>query len=117
MGIDLEYSDLVATITIQKSPNKYIYERKIRKLDDVLSHAGGLIGIVVTIFFFMGPYTRTAYELSLSNQIYMHENGTPVKNTYNFFHYIASSLYGFIKTFIGCFKCCFCFKIDRYDLY
>jgi len=71
----------------------------------VLSYAGGLIGIVVAIFFMMSPYTQTSYELSLSNQIYKHddEHGTPIKNTYNFFHYIMSSLYGFLKTWICCF--------------
>jgi len=44
-----------------KSSNKNIYERWLRKWDDILGYAGGLIGIVAGLFFMMAPYTQISY--------------------------------------------------------
>ena len=59
-----------AVFVLQKSPSKYKYERHFHKLDETLSYAGGLIGVVVGLFFIMSPYTELCYELSLANQLF-----------------------------------------------
>ena len=47
----------LAAARFRKSANKIKFSRSFHKLDETVSYAGGLIGVVVGLFFLMSPYT------------------------------------------------------------
>lgn len=64
------YRNYYADITISKSPEGISYNRSFQKIDSYLSYVGGLIGIVLILFFVFNLYTETAYSLGLAAKLF-----------------------------------------------
>ena len=56
---------------IQRSEQTSSYERGFDKILDALAYVGGLMGILVGLFFFLESYGEYAYEMEVG-QSYFH---------------------------------------------
>lgn len=75
--------------------------RAYGKIDDILSYAGGLMGIVVGFFaFFLASFNEYKYELSIAEDCFNgDENGNKIKEKdLGFFTYIGYVLFDWAKT-------------------
>lgn len=79
-------------------------ERAFGKIDDVLSYAGGLMGLVVGFFaFFIGSYNEYKYELSIAEDSFcVDEKGSKMgSKDMGFFMYVGYVIYDWFKTLIA----------------
>ena len=67
-----------------------------------MSYAGGLIGVVIGLFFIMSPYTELCFEISLANRLFADEEGRPIRKSFNFAKGIVYAVYTLLSS------CCEC---------
>lgn len=74
-------SDKIFTITFVMNQNMKILKRTIGKLDELLSYAGGLFGLVTAfVAFFMMKFNRYRYELKVAEGAFnFSEDGRKIK--------------------------------------
>lgn len=62
-----------------------------------MSYIGGLVGTLIGLIFFMGPYTEKAYELSLAKKIMTNNDKKEIpSSSFNVFYFVLS----YIKHFL-----------------
>ena len=63
------------------SPNVIKLDRKVGKIDDMLSYAGGLFAIIISILaFFLRSYNKYRYELMVAEKMFnFDEDGNKIK--------------------------------------
>lgn len=71
---DRNYNYLV-TIKIFFTSNRTIINRKLGKLDEMLSYVGGLFAIIIGFFgFFLNSYNEYKYELNVAGSTFTMKN-------------------------------------------
>ena len=95
-------SQIFATIEVKKSTKSVTYYRSFNKLDTYLSYVGGLVGTLIGLVFFMGPYTEKCFEISLAKKLMVDNNHEEIKSElFNIFGFLIMGLKK-ILAFIGC---------------
>ena len=60
-------TDLLGVIKLTMNQKKYLINREVGKLDDLLSYAGGLFSIIIAILsVFLKSYNEYKYELAVA---------------------------------------------------
>ena len=85
------------TSVFRKSATSYHFRRSFNKIDETISYAGGLIGVLVGIFFIMHPYTEISFEISLANRLFCDKDGQPLRQSMNFLKYLAYGVYSVLN--------------------
>ena len=101
---DPDYTYLINT-RISFQPKTTIAERTLGKLDDMLSYAGGLFGIITGFLaFFLQSYNEYKYELGVARASFtVGDSNRQVKpERMNFFFYIKYSMYEWIRDLCFC---------------
>ena len=76
-----------------------------------MSYAGGLIGVIIGVFFVMSPYTELCFELSLGKQLYTGKDRQPLRHSMNFLKYVGYELY----SLVACCCASYCCKVEHFD--
>ena len=71
-------SDKVLSINAFLGQNVVVHHRKIRKIDDLLSYLGGLLGLIILITsFLLNNYNLYRYELKVAQSTFNYNNQGP----------------------------------------
>ncbi len=76
--------------------------RSIGKLDEVLSYAGGLFGIIISFLsFFLLSFNKYRYEIMAASSAFGHnDKGKKLREEdFSFFLYLKYQIFDWIKTF------------------
>ena len=85
---------------IYLSDRKKEIQREVGKIDEVLSYAGGLFGIIISFLaFFLMSFNEYRYELMVAQGAFNYsEDGKQIKeHDFSFFFYIKYSIYDWVK--------------------
>ena len=65
--VDSTLENSNSKITFSLTNDLYIYRRKVGKIDEMFSYAGGLFALVIwCLAFFVGPFNQYRYELMVA---------------------------------------------------
>lgn len=82
--------------------NYYTYDRKINKVDQVISYVGGLLGLIlVALGFFLGSYNEYRYELKVAEKSFNYDSdgGKFREKDLTAWMYIKYSIFDWIALF------------------
>jgi hypothetical protein len=83
------------------STNQKKYTRQIGKIDETVSYAGGLFGLILTFFaLFVFSYNKFCYELLVAECSFNYEeSGEKVRSKYfTFLRYVKFQVYDWLRT-------------------
>ena len=87
-----------AEIIFKKSTVSVKYTRRFNKVDYFFSYIGGLVGTLIGLILFMGPYTEKAYELSLAKKVMVDNDREEIaSSSFNIFYFALT----YIKSFLN----------------
>lgn len=81
------------------------FERAVGKIDNVISYAGGLFGILIAIFSYcVFNYNRYSYELIVAETAFSNDGHSSKmrEKDFNFFRYIKYQIFNWVNTLFRC---------------
>lgn len=63
-------NDLYASVSLRKSSTVTTYNRSFKKIDELFSYIGGLVGTVMMAFFIVQSYNNHAYEIDVGSRLF-----------------------------------------------
>jgi hypothetical protein len=74
-----------------KSTKSSIYSREFSKIDAYFSYVGGLLAAIIGLFFILGFYSETAYEVSLGRKLLLDNDKEELpSSSFNIGYYLLS---------------------------
>jgi hypothetical protein len=93
-------NDVYAQISYTKAATFPVYSRSFSKVDDFFSYIGGLVSIILVLFFFVGTYSAQSLILEMASKTFLLEPGEAVPAaSFNFLYYISTGIKDLLTRF------------------
>lgn len=85
-------ANIYAQFLFVKASNYRVYTRSFNKVDDFFSYVGGLISVLIVVFFFVECYSAANYMIEMARKTFQMEASKPVPSSFNFFYFVAARI-------------------------
>lgn len=103
--VELIKETLLAEFVLSMNRKLKKYQRSVGKIDQIISDVGGLLAIILAVFFwFLISYNKYRYEIKVAEGAFNYDkDGKRIKeSSFNFWTYIKYTVYLWIRRIFRC---------------